>query len=66
MIEQLKYIEKNEIIGILKDPKNFTSKNVDYHPPLVERIWAPYMDGRLYFHYIHPCETTQALYHPHP
>lgn len=66
MIQDLKNLEVSEIIEILKNPSNFTSKNVDYHPPLVERIWAPYGEGRLYFHFIHPCETSEALYHPHP
>ncbi len=66
MINDLKHIELYEIIEILKDPSNFTSKNVDYHPPIVERIWASYGFGRLYFHFIHPCESAQALYHPHP
>jgi hypothetical protein len=66
MINLLKKIEREEIIEILKDPKNFNSMNVDYHPPIVERIWAPYKEGRIYFHFIYPCTTAEALYHPHP
>jgi hypothetical protein len=50
---------------LLKDPELWTSVDVNYEPPRVERIWCPFgNDFRLFLHRIHPCE--QALYHPHP
>jgi len=50
---------------LLKSEDGWTSLDVDYDPPRVERLWRPFGDGyRLYLHRIHPC--TQALYHPHP
>ncbi len=50
---------------LIEDLALWTSVDVDYEPPRVERIWCPFGDGvRLFLHRIHPCET--ALFHPHP
>lgn len=40
--------------------------DVDYEPPRVERVWRQYREWRVYLHCIHPCDVTQALFHPHP
>lgn len=66
MIDILKKIEKEEILGLLSNPDNFKSLDVDYYPPRVERIWTQLGEYRLAFHYLHPCDKDQALYHPHP
>lgn len=43
------------------------SMYIDYHPPVVERIWFSYGSYRVYLHKIHPCqESNVALFHPHP
>lgn len=39
---------------------------VDYHHPMVERLWMDWEGYRIYLHCIHPCEPGEALYHPHP
>jgi hypothetical protein len=43
----------------------WTSLDVDYEPPRVERLWCQF-EGRyrIYLHRIHPC--FRALFHPHP
>lgn len=54
-----------ELPELLKWLDGWTSLDVDYEPPRVERLWRPFHeDHRLYLHRIHPCET--ALFHPHP
>lgn len=42
------------------------SVHVTYHPPRVERLWIQLEDHRLFLHRIHPCEESDALFHPHP
>lgn len=50
---------------LIEDRAIWTSVDVDYEPPRVERIWCPFGDGvRLFLHRIHPC--AKALFHPHP
>ena len=66
MIEILKQIENDEILGLLANRDNFKSIDIDYHPPRVERIWTQLREYRLCFHVLHPCNTEEALYHPHP
>jgi len=39
---------------------------INYHPPVVERLWRQLGDHRVYLHRIHPCTPEQALFHPHP
>jgi hypothetical protein len=56
----------------------WNSLNVNYHPPLVERLWAQFDTMRLMIHRIHPTTisidqflegvqpNSEALFHPHP
>jgi hypothetical protein len=39
---------------------------VNYHHPRVERLWTQVGDSRLMLHVIHPCNSSEALYHPYP
>jgi len=39
---------------------------IDYHPPIVERLWRDWHEYRIYLHRIHPCAPGEALMHPHP
>jgi hypothetical protein len=67
MIEELKKIIKDQRFKQLLDsPELWQSKDVDYHPPRVERVWLPINDMRLSLHVIHPCEDGDSLLHPHP
>ena len=43
------------------------SMYIDYHPPVVSRIWFQHGEYRVYLHKIEPCgDSADALYHPHP
>lgn len=46
----------------------YKSMYIDYHPPVVERIWFQEGDLRVYLHKIHKCEneSVEALFHLHP
>lgn len=66
MIENLKQIEKTMIISLLNKPEIWNSLLIDYHPPLVERLWTQIGNYRLFLHFIQPCSAEDALFHPHP
>jgi len=63
MLETLAIVEKN-LPALLYSLEGWTSLDVDYEPPRVERLWMQIDTIRIYLHRIHPCET--ALFHPHP
>lgn len=66
MIEVLQEIERI-LPERLVSREGFKSMYIDYHPPIVERIWFPYKEYRVYLHKIHPCnESKLTLFHPHP
>jgi len=44
----------------------WNSLYIDYHPPVVERLWRDYHGCRIYLHRIHPCGEHEPLFHPHP
>jgi hypothetical protein len=49
------------------DMNNWKSLYVDYHPPIVERLYMQVGDHRLYLHVIHkPEEADKCLFHKHP
>ena len=64
MLSELKKLEKEGMAKLFK--RGWTSVDVDYHPPKVERVWTQIGLNRVYLHVIHPCEKEEALYHPHP
>ena len=39
---------------------------VDYHPPIVKRLWIPFENCRLQLHEIGSCLPNEALWHSHP
>lgn len=65
MINELKNIEKTILLDLLKNPLIWNTLDVDYHHPRVERLWTQIEDSRLMLHVIHPCESSESLYHPH-
>jgi hypothetical protein len=67
MIDELKRVEKDELLDLLINPSAWKSLNINYHPPHAERVWAELKNGnRIYLHFIHHCEKGEALNHPHP
>ncbi|MBI3336365.1 hypothetical protein HYZ98_02240 [Candidatus Peregrinibacteria bacterium] len=66
MLDVLKQVEL-ELPELLKDESAWVGKDVNYHPPRVERLWRQWRDiYRIYLHRIHPCKPEEALFHPHP
>jgi len=57
---------KEKLPALLSDRENWKSLYVDYHPPLVERLYMDYEDVRISIHRLHKCEPSDALIHPHP
>jgi hypothetical protein len=51
---------------LLADRGCWSSLYVDFHPPIVERLWTPFGKYRLHLHKIYPCTREEALFHPHP
>lgn len=66
MIDKLKQIEEKMILDLLQKPEIWKTLMVDYHPPTVERCWTQVGNFRILLHFIHKCETKDALFHPHP
>ena len=60
------YAVENELPMLLHDEDTWNSLYVDYHPPIVERLWMPWGDYRVNLHRIYPCTRDEALFHPHP
>jgi len=65
MLEVLARLE-TELPAMLADDARWHSLDINYHPPFVERLWTQWNDYRVSLHRIHPCEPSDALFHPHP
>ncbi len=65
MLEKLKEIEA-QLPQLLEKPEIWKSLLIDYHPPVVERLYTQIGELRVSLHCIHPCEQADALVHPHP
>ncbi|MDB5258936.1 MAG: hypothetical protein JWO73_144 [Candidatus Taylorbacteria bacterium] len=65
MLEVLFQIEKR-LPELMADRQAWQSVFVDYHAPFVERLWRQVGEHRIFLHRIHPCERSEALFHPHP
>jgi hypothetical protein len=66
MIDKLKQIEDKLMLNLLSQPNLWNTLLVDYHPPMVERLWTQVGNYRISLHFIHACESKDALFHPHP
>lgn len=64
MLDVLARLEA-ELPSLLVD-RTWNSLDINYHPPFVERLWIPWNAYRVSLHRIHPCEPSEALFHPHP
>lgn len=60
------YEVEAELPQLLVDEAGWNSLYIDYHPPIVERLWRPWREYRISLHRIYPCEPEEALFHPHP
>lgn len=65
MLEILNEVEEN-LPNLLRSNIEMKSLFIDYHPPIVERIWFNYGEYRVYLHKILLCKQEEALFHPHP
>lgn len=66
MLEVLHDVE-TKLFELLKNPEQWQSLMINYHPPIVRRVWMQLPgDIRVYLHQIDPCEAEDALMHPHP
>jgi hypothetical protein len=64
MIEELLHILHTRA-DLFEDQSRWSSLDVDYYPPRVERVWTKLSDDRrLYIHVIHPT-TVPCLFHKH-
>lgn len=66
LIEKLQQIERVKMYDLLCDASIWKSKMINYHPPVVERLWCQLGNYRLYLHFIHTCNPGEPLFHPHP
>ena len=65
MLEVLEQVER-ELPSLLETPSGWSSLHINYHPPFVERLFRSWGEYRIYLHRIQPCESAEALFHPHP
>lgn len=64
-MEKLMDIERRILPLLLRQPDKWSSLDVNYHPPRVERLFVDIGDGyRLYLHYIHGTDQ-ECLFHKH-
>jgi hypothetical protein len=55
-----------QLPSLLAKAEDWNDVLVDYHPPIVERVWLQFGENRIYLHCIHPCSPEESLFHPHP
>jgi len=65
MLDVLARLE-TELPARLVDDSRWKSLDINYHAPYVERLWMQWGEYRVSLHRIHPCEPSDALFHPHP
>ena len=52
--------------GWCRSLDGWNSLLIDYHPPMVWRLWRQWGDHRVLLHHVHACAEGAALWHPHP
>lgn len=55
-----------ELPKLMETTEGWSSVEVTYHAPRVERLWCQWGSNRVFLHRIYPCEINQSLFHPHP
>jgi hypothetical protein len=64
MLDELRRLQKRLSILIADPSTVWSTLDVLYEQPRVERAWTQVGENRLLLHRVHPCE--QPYYHPHP
>jgi len=57
---------ENKLPELLQKESSWNSILIDYHPPIVERLYLQMDDIRINLHLLHPYNDNEALFHPHP
>jgi hypothetical protein len=69
MLDILQRVE-NALLPMLENRSAWSSLNINYHRPFVERLWLPMkvddQSVRVNLHLIQPCNPQDVLFHPHP
>src|SRR5579864_6403459 len=65
MLQTLSAVEQ-VLPRLLINEDSWQGSFIDYHPPIVERLWMQWNEFRIQLHRIHPCGPTEALFHLHP
>jgi hypothetical protein len=65
MLSKLYDIE-HTLPSLLPDTAGWHSLLINYHPPVVRRLWRDHGPCRVYLHDIFACTAEEALFHPHP
>ena len=65
VLEILETVEQ-ALPSLLETLDGWNTLNIDYHPPHVERVVRHWGDYYINLHRIYPCESSEALFHPHP
>lgn len=63
MIDYLTQVIKR--LPLLLNEVEWESKLINYHPPVVKRLWRQDGENRIYLHKIYPCKPEQAMKHTH-
>lgn len=67
MLELLNQAEKHVAELLAQDDVSaWKSLHIDYHPPIVDRMWIDWNEYRINLHTIYPCQPSYAFFHPHP
>ena len=64
-ISLLKGIEKI-LPTLLKKSDSWNTVDINYSPPMVNRVWLEYGALRICLHRIYPANPSETLFHPHP
>lgn len=62
-----KLIQVEQVLPrLLRNDSEWTTLDIDYLPPRVERLWREYNNLRIYLHRIYPSLREEIHFHPHP
>lgn len=65
MLDKLYYIQS--ILGtLLNSGAEWSTLDINYEKPHVQRVWRAVGDFRVSLHRIFPCEPHECFFHPHP
>lgn len=65
MLDKLYYIQSH-LGELLESPEAWSTLDINYEKPHVQRVWRQVGDLRVSLHKIFPCEYYECFFHPHP